>query len=505
MGTTTGRWTGGPARGRIAAVVTTLVLALLAASCTTSPSVGPGTITLRTTLVATGFELAWSGEIPAGTTATVQVRSLGPDHPTGWVSQQAGTATSATFTDVDDGDTYQLKVIAVAGDGTTAAWSDITTATFVRTTLPVVRIETAGRAPVLSTEDYVAGTLSLDPGTTGFPAVTGAAEVRVRGNSTALPDKKPYKVKLQTKASLLGMPTEKDWVLLANWFDRSNLRTHTAFELGRSTGLAWTPRDRFVEVVVNGDYRGVYLLTEQVEVSAQRVGITEMDEADVSGEALTGGYLLEVDQRLEQNQEPGFRSAAGVPIVVKDPDPAAPEQLDHVRSLVADLEQRLYSPGFADRTTGYRAVLDTPSLVDWYLVEEVMRNQEAWFSSTFMTKDRGGLLEMGPLWDFDLSSGSPTSVEQGTQGWKARIANPWSARLFEDPTLVAEVEARWAQMEPAFRQVAAGISATGAALAPATASDRARWGDSTSPTADSPAFLRSWLEQRIDWLDAQYG
>ena len=497
--------TGARARRRFAALAAPVVLAIVAASCTVSPSVGPGTIPLRTTLAASGFDLAWSGDLPAGSTYTVQGRSLGPGRPTDWTSQPVGTATSATFTDVEDGDTYLLKVIVVAEDGTTTAWSDIATATFVRPTLPVVRIETAGRAPILSKEQYVAGTLALDPNGSGYPAVTGAAEVRVRGNSTALPDKKPYKIKLGTKASLLGMPTEKDWVLLANWFDRSNLRTHAAFELGRSTDLAWSPRDRFVEVVVNGDYRGVYLLTEQVEVSAQRVGITEMGDADVSGEALTGGYLLEVDQRLEQNQEPGFRSAAGVPIVVKDPEPAAPEQMDYVRALVADLEQRLYSPDFADPATGYRAVLDTSSLIDWYLVEETMRNQEAWFSSTFMTKDRGGRLQMGPLWDFDLSSGSPTSVEQGTEGWRARIANPWSARLFEDPTLVAEVRARWAQLEPAFRQVAASLSTTGAAIAPATASDRARWGDSIAPAADSPAFLRSWLEQRIDWLDAQYG
>ncbi len=485
--------------------IAAIALAVLAGSCTPGPTGGTSALPLHVSLGDDGLDLSWSGSVPAGTTFSVQVLGLGPTRPTGWESSDVGAATGTTVTDVVDGDSYLLKVQGVTASGATVAWSDNVMATFVRATLPVIRIDTEQRTPILSTDEYVTGTVAVDPNGSGDTATTGAASVRVRGNSTAQPDKKPYKIKLDTKASLLGMPTEKDWVLLANWYDRSNLRNHTAFELGRRTGLPWTPRDRFVEVVVNGDYRGVYLLTEQVELSAQRVGITEMDDDDVAGDALTGGYLLEIDQRLEQNQEPGFRTPAGVPFVVKDPEPATDEQMAYIRGVVLDAEQRLFSPTFTDPTSGYRAVVDTASLVDWYLVEEVMRNQEAWFSSTFLTKDRLGRLSFGPLWDFDLSSGSPTAVAQSPQGFTARVTGQWAGRLFEDPSFMTEVRARWAQLEPSFRSVAASLTATGESIAPAAASDRARWGTSAAPASDTPTFLRSWLEQRIDWLDAQYG
>ena len=153
-------------------------------------------------------------------------------------------------------------------------------------------IDTAGA--VIDREDYVAGTVTLD-------GVTRVTEVRGRGNSTWGWAKKPYKLKLEEDAALVGSREYDEWVLLAGYGDRSALRTAAAFAIAAQTRLQWTPRFRFVEVVLNGQSQGLYLLTEQVEEGKGRVDLPD------------DGYLLEINQRYLRDDEPGFRTRAGRP------------------------------------------------------------------------------------------------------------------------------------------------------------------------------------------------
>jgi hypothetical protein len=246
------------------------------------------------------------------------------------------------------------------------------------------------------------------------------------------------------------------------------------------------------------------VLTQHQEVGPDRVDITEMDDDDVSGTALTGGYRLEIDGRLEENAEPGFRTTRHMPVVVKDPDPATPEQFEYIRSYVQAFESSLYTSGFAHPVTGYRRFLDTSSFIDHYLVQELTRNQDHFFSSTFFTKERGDdLLRFGPLWDFDISIGSTRGYGPlPPEGWWARTRGAWNLRIFSDPTFVDQVEQRWAELEPHFRAVADGLLPLGQALRPSIDNDASRWGYSLEPT-DTPEFLRDWLDTRLDWMDAQ--
>ncbi len=347
--------------------------------------------------------------------------------------------------------------------------------------------------------------MTLDPNGSGFDAYSGTLQMRGRGNSTWGYPKKPYKLKLDSKASLMGIAKNKDWVLLANWVDRSQMRNWTAGEISRATDLDWTPTFRHVEVILNGEYQGVYNLTEQVEVKDDRVEIEEMEPTDIAGNEVTGGYLLEIDDRLEENDEPGFRTGKNVPVVVKDPDPMAPEQRNYIRNHVQTFENRLMGQDFTDPVLGYRPYLDVNAFIDLWTVQELARNGDSYWSSTYFTKERGDdRLRFGPMWDFDRSMGSPVTFRpQPPEGWYARDRGAWTKRLFQDPAFATEVRTRWEQLAPVFSTLPAQLDAVAATIEPAMPNDEARWSYTRGPQ-DQSAFLSDWLRTRIDWMSAAF-
>lgn len=369
--------------------------------------------------------------------------------------------------------------------------------------LPVVRIDTGG-TPILDKENYVPASVEIDPNGSAFAAYSGTTGIRGRGNSTWEYPKKPYRLKLDAASPIMGMASERDWVLLANHLDRSQLRTVVAAEASRATELPYTPTLRHVELYLNGSYEGVYLLTQHTEVGPDRIDITKMKATDNAGAALSGGYLLEIDFRLESEGEPGFRTTARVPVVVKDPDMTS-EQRTYIHDRVQAFEDALLGPSFTDPTIGYRAYLDVDSFIDHYLVQELTRNQDVFHASTYFTKDRDDdLFRFGPIWDFDRSIGTDGGVPRPAEGWWARTIGPWAPRLFEDPAFVDQVEARWQELAPAFSAIVDSIPARAAALEPAVRNDAARWSYTTS-AHNQTTYIVDWLRTRIAWLDQQYG
>ncbi len=189
------------------------------------------------------------------------------------------------------------------------------------------------------------------------------------------------------------MPAQKNWILLANYDDKSLLRNAAALYAGTFTNLAWTPHSRFVELYLNGQYEGTYQLVEQIEIDKNRLNITEMDDTDVSGNAVTGGYLLEFDT-AGQSDDILF-PISGVTFDLHDPDPAEPAQLSYIENYLQQTSDALYSDTFADPDTGYAQFLNSTTFIDWYLVEELFKNNDAvdW-SSCYMYKDKKGKLNM---------------------------------------------------------------------------------------------------------------
>ncbi len=381
--------------------------------------------------------------------------------------------------------------------------------------LPILVINTVGGAPIVDRETYIDADIGI---TSPNPAhnYSGTMGIRGRGNSTWNMPKQPYRLRLATAAPLLGMPGNRHWVLLANHTDKSLLRTQVAFELGWRLDMAWNPRAFQVELVLNGQPRGIYQLAEHIRIGANRVDITEIGPGDTDPVSITGGYLMEIDNWRDCDPAVQFDTTRGVPVCIDTPDEEGivPAQYAYISGYVQQTEDVLYGPGFADPVNGYAAWLDADSYAKFYLANELMKNQDArdW-SSIWMYKDRGGLLKRGPLWDFDIAAGN---INYGTnsdpRGFHIR-GGLWYWRLFQDPVFSAAVRARWDASLPALIDtVESAIDAEVARMGDAVDDNFAIWGHLETygwpnaviagSHAGEVAYLKDWLRQRIRWLDA---
>ena len=383
-----------------------------------------------------------------------------------------------------------------------------------RLNLPVLRITTDNGAPIVSKDVYITGQMSLVSTVAGEAAVNGGLQIRGRGNSTWGMPKKPYRLKLTDKQALLGMPSAKDWVLLANYSDKSLLRNALALELGTKLGLAWSPRSAYVEVFLNGRYDGVYQLMENIKVAKDRVNIDELAAVDVGADKITGGYLLEVDFR--QDGHTIFSAIDQLPIVFQSPEAPVQVQEDYIKGYINEFETALHSADFANPTTGYAAYIDVDSFVRWYLVNEVFRNVDSnMWSSCWMYKSRAGKLQMGPLWDFDLGAGNVNYEDAyKTDGWRVRTA-PWFSRLFEDPAFAARVKLLWNEVkDDELAAMLQSIPINAAKLQQPQLNNFQRWPILEMyvwPNYKIPGsyageidYLNTWLSARITWIDRQF-
>lgn len=389
---------------------------------------------------------------------------------------------------------------------------------YVNTGRPVLAIVTNGEKDVTSRETWVDGRLVIDRQEGDFSElVMDGIQIKGRGHNTWSKDKKPYNIKLPEKVSVVGMNKHKRWCLLANASDRTLLRNRVAFEIGRRTGLPWTPDNRFVEVVLNGKMLGSYLLAEQIRVDKNRVNIAEMTKDDNSGDALTGGYLLEFDRYYDEVNK--FRTATcDLPVNIKDPDEEVltAEQKKYISDYVNKVEELLYSGEAPDPT--YRDYIDINSFADWWIVIELCHNRDTKLpGSCHMYKARNGKLYAGPLWDFDLTT-FLSSTSFLLKDYEVDPANAtgtdrslWYKRLFADPVFVAAVKERWASYYAAFQTIPAFIDAEADAIAASAGRNWTIWTfDSAGTNQDG---LLGWREavdrmktnytNRLSWMNTQ--
>lgn len=346
-----------------------------------------------------------------------------------------------------------IACVACGGDGARDTNDPVTPPVLpnnpVATKLPVLSVRTTTGLPVTSKEDYVTGTYTLTD-TTGAVLNTGPLEIRGRGNTTWAMPKKPYRLKLGTSASILSMPANRHWILLANYSDKTLLRNDAAFEFSRMLGMEYAPRSRFVDLELNGAYQGLYQLSEHIRIAPERVNIPELKASDTSATAITGGYLMEVDERWGEDF---CVQSTRTPMVfcLSNPetlnDPAWAKQRAYIQNYIRQLDAVIFGPQFADPATGYAAYIDVESAVNYYLLQEYFRNVDGNLRlSTYLYKKRGGPLVFGPVWDFDLAMGNANYLgADKTDGWYIRTA-PWFDRLFQDPAFASRVNARWQQL-----------------------------------------------------------
>ena len=336
----------------------------------------------------------------------------------------------------------------------------------VRTGLPVIYVDTQGSRPITSKEEYVKASLKIR-GTEQYEGLDEVTcDIRGRGNTTWYWPKKPYLIKLEEKQSLFGMPKHKRWILLANFMDRTLMRNLVSMKVASMmSNLAWTPGCVPVELVLNGRHMGSYLLIEQVRVDKKRVAVTEMTPQDNVGDAVTGGYLLELDFHYDNEVQwidpHGHNNqwGNGIPFGVKYPDPEdlTPQQRTYIQGYISEAANTLYGNDFKDPAKGYAKYIDVDSFIDYWITFEVMGNHELGNpGSVYMHKDRNGKLVAGPCWDFDwgiLSYNTSPHARTGLVNGNAI----WYGRLRQDPAFNAKLKARFDELLPKLETIPAYI------------------------------------------------
>jgi CotH kinase protein len=347
--------------------------------------------------------------------------------------------------------------------------------------LPLVLIKTA--SPLIFDEPKTFARMAIvdnGPGMLNHPSdkayqFEGIIGIEYRGNTSQLmSDKKPYAIEVRDTTGedldmqLLDMPSESDWALLAPYSDKSLLRDRLGFELGRRfDALRFTPRSRWVELMVNNEYLGVYVLCEKVKRDKHRVAITK----NIRPDDPSGGFILKIDKEsgaiqneywISKFNPKNNKSGQQIRFLPHYPEPQdiTLAQMDYIRQYMNNWESVLNGPDWLHPQLGYRQVMDTASFIDYMLFTELLRNVDGYRISTYFYKDRDTLdrrLHAGPVWDFNLCFGNADFCRgSDIEGWQWEfnricpndywLVPFWWERLQEDPAFRVAARVRWRQL-----------------------------------------------------------
>lgn len=408
-------------------------------------------------------------------------------------------------TTYDDNAALVLNVTDVNGDKVQISSSifEVKWECNVDTGLPILFINTPNNVAITSKEEWTSGVQMTIMNPDGSYDYEGSMQMKGRGNSTWNFAKKPYALKLDKKSSILGMAKHKRWCLLANWLDRTLMRNAVAFEIARkTTGLVWTPRGEFVEVVLNGTHQGNYYLCEQIKVDANRVNIAELDEDATSGEALEGGYIMELDTSYDEVWK--FKSeVCNLPWQFKDPDEVNSAQFSYMQNYVNAMEHALYdNDKFAARE--FTKYMDLDSFADYLFVYELAQCWEMnWPKSVFMVKDKGAKMKIGPVWDFDWGTFNPNLEHFLSRGI-------YYDRLYKDAAFCDLLRERWAAEKSRFEEVETFIDETAAKIKRSNEVNIKMWPitqvaneDENLTFDEAVARLKEAFRANIEWFDTR--
>ncbi len=418
-----------------------------------------------------------------------------------------------------------------------------------KTNLPLLIIDTRGQE-IIDDPKIVANlkVVNNGPGNlNGFldnaTDYDGNIGIEIRGQSSQMFPKKSFGFEtwdaagLDLSVSLLGMPADEDWVLSSPYSDKTMLRNALTYHLGSKMG-AWQPRFKFCEVYLNGSYHGVYMLMEKIKRGASRVDINKLKPDEISGDNLTGGYIVKVDkiQDLAANEYfttypstvyPSTRSYNFTYVYPKF-DEIVPAQNSYIQTYLTNLENTLNGSNFKDSADGYRKYMDMNSFIDFQLMNELVNNVDGYRFSTFFYKKKdsdGGKLFAGPLWDFDLGYGNVdyAPINLATDQWLypkygAGDWQPmhWWARLMQDADYSHAVNKRWETLRAGpFKtdSIMAYINDTIQYLGGAVDRNFVRWpiiGQYVWPNSfigttylQEVNFFKDWIKNRLEFMDSQ--
>lgn len=377
-----------------------------------------------------------------------------------------------------------------------------------------------------------------------FNEFFGDIGIERRGSSSQSFPKKPYSIETRGpdssnyNASIFDWPADNDWALIAPYSDKSLIRNVLTYKLGNEMGN-YSPRTKLCELVLNGNYQGVYVFTEKIKQNPGRVNIDKLEYADTLDNELSGGYIVKIDKTTGGGiiawtspfaQQPPATGPVNYQLHDPEIDTIHPLQLAYIESYITDFETALNGPNFDDPVIGYEPYIDVPSFIDFLIVNELSKNVDGYRISTFYHKEHisdGGLLKAGPLWDFNLAWGNADYCQGGlTTGWEmdfnsvcgggGALNNPshWN-RLVADPSFAYALNCRWQELRMDILNedsLMAYIDQQAVLLNDAAQRNFTQWptlgtyvwpnnfiGNTYQEEID---YVKGWISNRLAWMDA---
>jgi len=403
---------------------------------------------------------------------------------------------------------------------------------FKSSNLPIFVINTGGQAIV--DDPKITANLGIIDNGEGIPNIltknyngyNGKIGIEIRGASSMEFPKKSYGFETRLEdgennnVSLLGLPKENDWILYAPYSDKSLMRNVLSFHIGRLTG-EYATRTRWCELIIDGDYRGIYVLMEKIKRDKNRVDISKVEAKDTTGIDLTGGYIFSIDRREEGGWLSPYHTQPFYRYRYPKYNDIAPQQKAYLENHITQFEGAVDTSSSSE---GYASYIDIPSFLNYWIATEIFKHLDNYKFSFFMYKtrdDKGGKIHFGPLWDLNLAYGNFDSYQDpGPEGWsyvwaKLPYLRPsWIINLSEDPYIQEQIICRWNELrQDKLRtyKLFNFIDDNAALLEEAQVRNFNKWkilGKYVWPNnfigqsyEEEVNYLKTWLCDRLAWID----
>ena len=406
----------------------------------------------------------------------------------------------------------------------------ISSQTFTDSNLPIVIITTDNGAEIFD-EPKILGTMKIiqrpngarnfvsDVDTEEFLNYSGTIGIETRGSSSQTLPKKPYGIDTleddgieNNSVELLGMAKENDWILNSFAFDDSMMRDYISYEMTRKMGQ-YAANLRYCEVVLNGEYIGLYALSEKIKRDGDRVDIAKLKDDENAFPEVTGGYLMQTDRPSDEDPNAWESNGAGYIHEKPNSDDITAVQSSYIESVFRGLDENASN---SEITNGYPSLIDVPSFVDYMLIAEIASNVDAYALSTYYHKDRGGKLRAGPVWDYNLTYGNDLFQwgydRSFTDVWQFNYSNTgayfWND-LFSDATFKCYASKRFNEVTTTgaplnYETISDLIDATVTLISEAVVRENERWNTIEDFSGEITA-MKSWIQERTQWMRDNLG
>lgn len=379
-----------------------------------------------------------------------------------------------------------------------------------------------------------------------FNHYNGKIGIEIRGSSTQMFPKKQYGVETRDAngndldVSLLGFPAESDWIFYAPYTDKSLMRNFLAYSLARTMGR-YATRCKYFELVINNDYKGIYILFEKIKRDKNRVNIKKIEPTDISGDALTGGYIIKIDKWTGEGNDGWYSNflpylnawqRISYQYHIPKPEDIVSQQKAYIQNYMFNFESKMYATNFNNPDSGYSKMIDISSFVDMFLINEMSKNVDGYRLSTYMYKDRNSVsskLVMGPIWDYNLAFGNADyyqgavltgwmldylDTDQGFLSSDGAVVPFWWRKIEYDTNFQNQVKTRWESIKTKgidFNWFNSKIDSLVVYLNESQQRNFQRWpvlGVYVWPNAyigqtftDEIFYLKSWIRDRLNWVN----